>query len=182
MVLPARPRAFTYRKRTNYIRPSTTGVGRHRPLGHLTRAPNPRRIESPTRRGSSMSTTYATLTEALADIARRSFYESATVTPNEDGSYTVEDDVAYLDDTVTWSYGGGLELPYGAPDYSRVPEPAEYYDAAAHVEYNLPGAVDTLREGKAVHFSYVVVDAYPEADDEDGEDRTVGWALVAFYA
>ena len=129
-----------------------------------------------------MSINYATLGDALADIARRSFYESATVTPNEDGSYTVEDDVSYLDDTVTWTYNGGMELPYGALDYSRVHEPAEYYDAAAHVEYNLPGAVDTLREGKAVHFSYVVVDAYPETDDEHDEDHTVGWALVAFYA
>ena len=126
-----------------------------------------------------MGTEYATLTAALADIAGRSFYESATVTPNEDGSYTVEDDVAYIDETVMWTYDGGMELPYGALDYSRVHEPAEYYDAAAHVEYNLPGAVDTLREGKAVHFSYVIVDAYPETDDED---HTVGWALVAFYA
>lgn len=129
-----------------------------------------------------MGTDYATLTEALADIAGRSFYESATVTPNDDGSYTVEDDVAYIDETVMWTYDGGMELPYGALDYSRVHEPAEYYDTAAHVEYNLPGAVDTLREGKAVHFSYVVVDAYPGTDDEHDEDHTVGWALVAFYA
>lgn len=135
-----------------------------------------------------MSTDYATLTEALADIARRSFYESATVTPNEDGSYTVEDDAAYIDDVVMWTYDGGMELPHGALDYSRVHEPAEYYDAAAHVEYNLPGAVDTLREGRAVHFVYVIVDAYPESEEDSADyadgyyDATIGWALVAFYA
>src|SRR5690606_7324962 len=54
MVLRARPRAFTYRKRTKHTRPSAIGVGRHRPLGHLTRAPNPRRIESPTKEREDM--------------------------------------------------------------------------------------------------------------------------------
>lgn len=92
-----------------------------------------------------MSTDYATLAAALADIAGRSFYESATVTPNEDGSYTVEDDAAFIDDVVMWTYDGGMELPHGALDYSRVHEPAEYYDAAEHVAYNLPGAVETLK-------------------------------------
>lgn len=128
------------------------------------------------------STTYRTLTEALADIAGRSFYESATVTPNDDGSYTVEDDAGFIDEMVMWTYDSGMELPTGALDYSRAHEPYESYDAAAHIEYNLPVAVDTLKEGKPVHFTYVVVDAYPESEDEIHEDRNVGWALIAFNA
>lgn len=134
------------------------------------------------------SNTYATLAEALADIAGRSFYESATVTPNDDGSYTVKDDAGYIDEIVMWTYEDGMELPYGALDYSRVHQPAEFYETAAHVEYNLPGAVDTLKEGKAIHFTYVVVEAYPETPEDAADyeagiyDGTIGWALIAFNA
>lgn len=135
---------------------------------------------------TSDNATVYTLEEALENIAGRSFYESADVIPNDDGTYTLVDSPGMIDDCVPWTYSEGMDLPAGAYDYSRVHEPSEYYDNATHVRYNLGGAVDRLAEGKAVHFQYVVAEASPEtpediADAEVGQyDGTVGWALVAF--
>lgn len=132
------------------------------------------------------STTVSTLDRALEDIAARSFYEAADVIPNDDGTYSIVDAPGMIDDVVMWTYSEGMELPTGVYDYSRVHEPSEFYDNAAHIRYNLSGAVERLAEGKAVHFQYVIVESYPEtpediADDEAGQyDGTVGWALVAF--
>lgn len=137
-------------------------------------------------------TIHATLDAALQDIARRSFYESAIVTPNSDGTFTVEDDfnTCIADDTVMWTYGGGMELPEGILDHSRLHGPAEFYDDAAHIRYNLATAVERLEDGLPVAFSYAVIDAWMDADadgnaiDEDGNlsDATVGWALLAAAA
>lgn len=133
--------------------------------------------------------TYATLTEALDDIAQRSFYESADVIPNDDGTYTVRDSHSFVDDSVMWTYENGLEAGTGAMDYSRLHESYESYSDASHIRYNLRYAVEALEdERKAVHFTYVIVDGYPStpediADDEAGiYDATVGWALIAYYA
>lgn len=134
---------------------------------------------------------YPTLSAALADIARRSFYESATVTPNDDGTFTVTDDfsTAWAADGIDWHPETGAEWPTSALDHSRVHEPAEYYDEARHIEYNLSAAVEALGQGRAVTFAYdVVYDRSLERDDDgntvndDGDpvDDVVGWALLAF--
>lgn len=59
-----------------------------------------------------MEAIYATLTEALTDIAGRSFYESADVIPNDDGTFTVRDSFDYADD-VTWTYADGIDAGTG---------------------------------------------------------------------
>jgi len=135
-----------------------------------------------------METTYATLTEALADIAGRSFYESADVIPNDDGTFTVRESHDYADE-VTWTYADGIDAGTGALDYSRVHESCEFYETAEHIRYNLGGAVSAIEdERRAVHFEYQAVNTFPTtaediADDENGlYDSVVGWALIAYYA
>lgn len=131
---------------------------------------------------------HATLSDALQEVADRSFYEDVTITPLPDGTFESEDDhgTAYAGDTVMWDYMGGMELPNGVIDNSRLHETYESYTGAGHVEYNLPRAVETLREGTPVTFAYAQVDGYattPEdiEDDENGlYDGCVGWALLAF--
>lgn len=141
--------------------------------------------------------TYATLDEALTDIAGRSFYEGAKVVPNEDGTFTVSDESNPHDDNMYWTYSNGLETEYGVIDNSRVMEPYEFFATAQHIRRNLSGAVSTLEAGKAVQFHYVIVDSYCDLGEDDAncelsysvldedvclEDHTVGWALVAYYA
>lgn len=132
-----------------------------------------------------------TLTEALQSIADRSFYEDATITPVGNGLFTVEDDfsTAYAGDNIEWSYDTGMSLPANVAGHSRLHEPAESYDNAGHVSYNLPGAVELLEAGHAVTFAYAIVedsncfdgscDTLTECEDCDC-DRTVGWVLLAF--
>lgn len=133
-------------------------------------------------------TTYATLTKALNDIAQRSFHECADVIPNGNGTYTVRDSFSPGEEIVQWTYDGGLEIVADALDHSRLHEPYEGYDSAAHIFSNLGGAVEALKAGNAVCFEYVIVDGYPStpediADDEAGlYDATVGWALIAYPA
>lgn len=136
-------------------------------------------------------TIHATLTAALQDIAARSLYESATVTPNDDGTFTVEDDfaTAWAGDGIQWTPQDGAEWPARALDHSRVHEAYEFYDDARHIAYNLPVAVATLEEGKPVTFAYDIVSDVSMERDEDGNtldddgnlsDDLVGWALLAF--
>ena len=132
-----------------------------------------------------------TLTEALQTIADRSFYEDATITPLGNGCYAVEDDsnTAYAGDSIEWSYDAGMTLPANVTDHSRLHEASEFYDAAEHVSYNLPHAVELLEAGHAVTFAYAIVedsncfdgsgDTLTECEDCDC-DLTVGWALLAF--
>ena len=132
-----------------------------------------------------------TLTEALQAIADRSFYEGATVTPLGNGRYTVGDDfsTSYAGDNIEWSYDGGMELPANVADHSRLHETYEFYDAASHVAFNLPHAVELLEAGHAVTFAYAIVedsncfdgscDTLTECEDCQC-DRTVGWTLLAF--
>ena len=132
-----------------------------------------------------------TLTEALQAIADRSFYEDATITPLGNGRYTVEDDfnTAYAGDSIMWSYDGGMELPANVADHSRLHEASEFYDAASHVSYNLPHAVELLEAGHAVTFAYAIVEDL-NCFDGSGDvlteceecqcDLTVGWTLLAF--
>lgn len=130
--------------------------------------------------------TYATLDEALEEIATRSFYESATVTPSTYGTYDVSDDfgTAFPDDVVTWTYEKGIETD--ADEHAGIMEPCQYFDTAHHVRYYLPAAVEHLEARRGpVTFAYVQVDTVAStaediADDEAGlYDGTVGWTILA---
>ena len=135
-------------------------------------------------------TFYPALDSALSDIAGRSFYDDATVTPVE-GGYEVTDDfsTAYAGDSIQWTYDGGMELPADISDNSRLHVPAEYYDGAHHIRYNLPAAIEALEAGHAVTFAYAIVedlncfdgsgDALTECEDCQC-DRTIGWVLLAY--
>ena len=135
-------------------------------------------------------TFYPTLDGALQDIAERSFDEDATVTPVE-GGYGVTDDfsTAYAGDSIPWTYDGGMELPADISDNSRLHDPAEYYDGAHHIRYNLPAAIEALESGHAVTFAYAIVedlncfdgsgDALTECEDCQCR-RTIGWTLLAY--
>lgn len=135
-------------------------------------------------------TFYKTLDEALLDIASRSFYEDATVTPTKIG-FTVEDDfsTAYAGDTIPWSYDGGMELPGGILDNSRLHEPNEFYNDVRHIRYHMASAVEALESGNAVTFAYAIVEdlnCFDGSGDvltgcEDCQcDRTIGWVLLAY--
>ena len=132
-----------------------------------------------------------TLTEALQAIADRSFYEDATITPVGNGMFTVNDDynTAYAGDAIEWSYDAGMSLPTNVTDHSRLHEASEFYDAASHVAFNIPHAVELLEAGHAVTFAYAIVDdlnCFDGSGDvltecEDCQcDRTVGWVLLAY--
>lgn len=128
--------------------------------------------------------TYLNLDGALTEIARASFYEEKTIVPtrgeNGEPAYTVNDDISGHDETVYWTYADGMELDgRRVIDYSRVHEPGEYYDTAAHIRYNLADAITALEEGTPVNFQYVVCD---DINAEEDEDPTVGWALIAHPA
>lgn len=132
---------------------------------------------------------YNTLDEALADIAERSFYDDAVVTPEIDGTYSVEQHVTGFGDTVYWTYEGGMQGLDEALDHSRVHESYETYTNSGHIRYNLSVAVAELEEGNPVGFTYVIVDNEDsECGDPDGScdalgecfcEQTVGWALIA---
>ena len=135
-------------------------------------------------------TFYKTLDEALLDIASRSFYEDATVTPTKIG-FTVEDDynTSYAGDSIPWTYDSGMELPADISDNSRLHDPAEYYDHAQHLRFNLPAAIEALESGHAVAFAYALVKNHNCFDGSKNEltkyencecDRIKGWALLAY--
>ena len=135
------------------------------------------------------TTLYATLDEALADIAGRSFYENARV-QREGDAWRVDDWSTGVDETLPWSYERGIELPGGVDvlDHSRTHEAYETYTDAGHIRYNLADAVAALEAGTAVGFTYIVAEAECEdmADDEReagmyecGGDHAAGWALIA---
>ena len=136
-------------------------------------------------------TFHETLDSALSDIADRSFYEDATVTPLGNGLFTVEGDfsTAYAGDSIMWSYDAGMSLPANVADHSRLHETYEFYDAAEHVSYNLPHAVEALEAGHVITFAYAIVEdlyCFDGSGDSltDCEDcdcyRTVGWVLLAY--
>ena len=135
-------------------------------------------------------TFYPTLDDALLDIASRSFYEYATVTPTKIG-FTVEDDynTSYADDSIPWTYDGGMELPGGILDNSMLHESHEFYDHAQHIRYHMASAVEALESGHAVTFAYALVEdrnCFDGSGDELTEcedcqcDRTIGWTLLAY--
>lgn len=127
---------------------------------------------------------YSTLDAALGDIAKRSFYDDATVTPGE-GGYTVADDygTSFPGDVLLWDDVSGVDWPARADDHSRLHESYESYATAEHIRYNLSTAVEALEGGQAVTFAYAIVDAVACDEHEhfvDCEcDRTAGWALLA---
>lgn len=129
-------------------------------------------------------THYNTLDAALQDIAKRSFYEDATVIFG-DGGYTVADDYAtsFPGDVLLWDDVSGVDWPARADDHSRLHDPAEYYESAEHIRCNLSAAVEALEGGQAVTFAYAIVDAVACDEHEHfGEcecDRPAGWALLA---
>ena len=135
-------------------------------------------------------TFYPTLDSALQDIASRSFYEDATVTPVEGGYEVTEDfSTAYAGDSIPWTYDGGMELPGGILDNSRLHEPNEFYNDVRHIRYHMASAVEALEAGHMVTFAYAIVedlncfdgsgDVLTECEDcQCG--RTVGWVLLAY--
>lgn len=130
-----------------------------------------------------MSETYATLIDALSDIARRSFYESAVVYKRDD-RYTVTDWHTGVEEMLDWTYEDGVTMPPHAIDRSRLHEPYEYYDSGEHVLYHLDSeTVERIESGDAIGFTYAVAEAQCECDPEeypDGcpEDHAAGWVLV----
>lgn len=141
-------------------------------------------------------TFYPALDSALQDIAERSFYEDATVTPVEGGYEVTEDfSTAYAGDAIPWSYDGGMELPRGILDSSRVHEPNEFYNDVRHIRYHMASAVEALEAGHAVTFAYAIVEAFCERDDDaaeadhnsceclecdSGGTEIIGWTLLAY--
>ena len=133
-------------------------------------------------------THYSTLDAALEDIAKRSFYDDATVTP-ENGGYTVADDygASFRGDVLFWDGVTGVDWPAHADDHSRLHESYESYETAKHIRYNLGAAVEALEGGQAVTFAYAIVDSLecdedtcPQGAQFECEcDRAVGWALLA---
>ena len=141
-------------------------------------------------------TFYKTLDEALLNIASRSFCEDATVTPTKIG-FTVEDDfsTAYAGDSIPWSYDGGMELPGGILDNSRLHEPNEFYNDVRHIRYHMASAIESLESGHSVTFAYAIVEAFCERDDDaaeadhnsceclecdSGGTEIIGWTLLAY--
>lgn len=135
-------------------------------------------------------TFHETLDGALQDIAERSFDDDATVTPVEGGYEVTEDfSMAYAGDTIMWSYDGGMELPGGILDNSRLHEPDEFYNDVRHIRYHMASAVEAIEAGHMVAFAYAIVDdlncfdgsgdALTECEDCQC-DRTIGWVLLAY--
>ena len=137
---------------------------------------------------------YLTLTDALDDIAGRSFYEDATVSPlvkaDDDGTiygYVVEDESgAYMSDEWEWTYAGGIADRDSVSETSRLHESYESYDAADHIRYNMPDAVEALEDGKVVTFAYAVVEdvdhrerEWEAGNGDEYETEYAGWILAA---
>ena len=130
-------------------------------------------------------TTY-TLDEALTLVATADSYTYPSIERVKDSDrYTVTNglmiELDSMDITVSWTYENGPELPKSLIDYSRVHEPAEYYDNAGHIRYNLPAAIEKIEAGEPVTFMWAVVEAHCECDHPDGcqEDHAVGWIMLA---
>lgn len=156
------------------------------------------------------ATTYTELTEALDDIANRSFYEDAIIRPalfHRDDSglidettwecarcgevtgsqdravrYIVEDDYSGIEEMFPWSYAGGLDISSESSvfDHSRTHESYEFYDVARHISSNLEEAYRRLLKGEAVGFHYVIAEAACEDPEPCEEDHAAGWALLAY--
>lgn len=124
---------------------------------------------------------YAALDLALADIARRSFYENARVTKTDAG-YVVEDWHTGVEEIIDWTYEAGIAVEHipHLLDYSRLHEAYEFYDKARHISHNVPAAVEAIESGVPVGFTYVQADAPCEdGPDECDGDHVAGWALIA---
>lgn len=138
-----------------------------------------------------MTDTPVTLDAALDNIARRSFYEDAIITPVPGGfvvnSSHVLDEVSY-----PWTRSDGTEFGFDSLDESRLHAEYESYDNAGHIRYNLPAAVAALESGRAVGFGYAVAEELcgggdaPEAHEnsqclncDGGGTVVVGWHLIA---
>lgn len=137
------------------------------------------------------------LNEALAEIARRSFYEDAVVVPvvrvdalTDPVGYVVEDDPGTLNtDEWTWTYAGGVAHADSVSEISRLHDAAESYATADHIRHNLPESVAALESGKRVTFGYAAVEDGDVDRDIDGNavdpdtrelvDSLAGWILTA---
>ena len=138
-----------------------------------------------------------TLDEALAEIARRSFYEDAAVVPvvRVDApfgpiGYIVEDDRGTLyTEEWSWTHAGGVADIDSVSEVSRLHDGAECYVTAEHVRCNMPESVAALEMGKRVTFGYAAVTSADVDHDEDGNpidpttgelvDDIAGWILTA---
>ena len=130
-----------------------------------------------------------TLDAALGEIARRSFYETATIAPIPGTAlFTVNDDNSGNgENIVDWTYRDGLDLSTvrETVDHSGLMEPDQFFDNAAQIRHYLPKAVAALESGHAVTFEYLIaedsetIDNDPERYELDGPE-IVGWLLAAY--
>lgn len=125
-----------------------------------------------------------TLDEALAVVAKASFYEDKCITP-EPGStmFLVSDTTTHATEEWTWTYEKGLAHRESVGETSRMHEAFEHYDVGAHIGYNMPESVALLEaRTHKVEFAYAVVDvdmSDPAYDPSENADNTAGWILVA---
>lgn len=128
----------------------------------------------------SAPTVYAELDDALAVVARASFYEDKVVTPVP-GGWEVDDTTAHASDDWYWTYADGIADRDSVDETSRLHESYECYADASHIRYNLADSVAVLESRThAVEFAYAVVtdaDYRPEPWDNDA----AGWILVASH-
>ena len=115
-----------------------------------------------------------TITEALDEVAKRSFYEDVIITPQHDGTYLVEDDHNSIPEDLFYWYENELCSDYPLTEYehSGLMNPSEFFDNHRQIEHYLPKATEALEHGKTVCFAYLIV------QDED-EDDFVEWLLAA---
>lgn len=134
---------------------------------------------------------YPTLTEAMQDIANRSFYEDANVVPcapitglstGTIVGYLVTDDTSHATDDWTWTYNTGVQDRDSVSETTRLFDPAETWTDARHIYNGLPETIEYLEDGKgSVTFAYAVVyDGDADRDDDDADD-IAGWIAVAIH-
>ena len=129
-----------------------------------------------------------TLDEALADIARRSFYEDAVIRPVTTANYrdfplgyVVEDDYGTIDtESLTWTYDDGIN-PSGRLDEYRTQlmDPCQTFRYPENIRIYLPEVEEALTEGKTVHVAYAPVEDEDAGINEYGEIEYAGWGLIA---
>ena len=129
------------------------------------------------------------LTKALQTVAEASFYEDLLITPLGDGDYDMARTTVYITEEIAWAELHGLEYPdLDDLEVADLFHPSQFFDDAAHIEHNLPIAVEWLREGYQVSFAYAVVEdrtaMYQDADgydvlDDSLDPEPAGWTICA---
>ena len=119
-----------------------------------------------------------TLAKALDEVAHRSFYENVIITPQNDGTYQIEDDWNSIPDDLFYWYENALCSDYPLEEYeiSGLMDPMEFFDNFRQIEHYLPKAAAALLEGQTVSFSYLII---RDEDVDEDEDADAGWLLAA---